>query len=276
MYSSPPEIADFTVIAGVKKANLSSVNQFLLGVLAGAFIAFGAQAANFATHTISDAGTAKFIAGLIFPAGLILVLLAGAELFTGNNLMVIALCERKITLLQLLKSWLIVYAGNLAGSVLVALLVSMSGQFGYTGGLLGGFTLKAAAGKISLTFKSALVLGVLCNWLVCLAVWTSFGAKDAVSKAVCAFFPVWVFIASGFEHSVANMYYIAAGIFAKSNALYVSKAIEIGASQSAIDSLNWASMFTANLLPVTIGNIIGGAGFVGVVYWFVYLRGRKS
>lgn len=270
----PAEIADFTVNVGVKKANLTITNQFALGVLAGAFIAFGAQAANIVTHTISDIGIAKLIGGLIFPAGLMLVLMAGAELFTGNSLMIIALAERRITLPQLLRSWLVVYSGNFAGSVLVALLISWSGQLNYTGGLLGGVTLKAAAGKVSLTFTQAFTLGILCNWLVCLAVWMSFGAKDGISKAVCVFFPIWLFVASGFEHSIANMYYIPAGLLAKS--AYTAKALELGVSQAAIDSLNWCTMFTRNLLPVTLGNIFGGAGFVGCVYWFVYVRGRKA
>ena len=270
----PAEIADFTVNVGVKKANLTITNQFALGVLAGAFIAFGAQAANIVTHTISDIGIAKLIGGLIFPAGLMLVLMAGAELFTGNSLMIIALAERRITLSQLLRSWLVVYSGNFAGSVLVALLISWSGQLNYTGGLLGGVTLKAAAGKVSLTFTQAFTLGILCNWLVCLAVWMSFGAKDGISKAVCVFFPIWLFVASGFEHSIANMYYIPAGILAKS--AYTANALELGVSQAAIDSLNWCTMFTRNLLPVTLGNILGGAGFVGCVYWFVYVRGRKA
>ena len=272
MFSSPSEIADFTVSVGISKANMSVINQFVLGILAGAFIAFGAQASNFATHTISDISTAKFIGGLIFPAGLMLVLMAGAELFTGNCLMIISLIEKKITFSQLLRSWIVVYLGNLAGSVLIAILISQSGQLSYTGGLAGGLTLKAAVGKVSLPFSQAFVLGVLCNWLVCLAVWASFGAKDGISKAVCVFFPIWLFVASGFEHSIANMYYIPAGILAKCNPSYITKALEIGVAQSAIDSLNWCSMFTKNLLPVTLGNILGGAGFVGCVYWFVYRR----
>ncbi|MBQ9434213.1 MAG: formate/nitrite transporter family protein [Synergistaceae bacterium] len=276
MFLSPPEIADFTITIGVRKANISVINQFILGILAGAFIAFGAQASNIATHTISDIATAKFIGGLIFPAGLMLVLMAGAELFTGNSLMIMALAEKQISPLQLLRSWLVVYLGNLTGSILVAFLISWSGQLGYTGGLLGGVTLKAAATKTSLTFTQAFVLGVLCNWLVCLAVWASFGARDGISKAVCVFFPIWLFVASGFEHSIANMYYIPAGILAKCSASYVTKALELGVSQSAIDSLNWCSMFTKNLLPVTLGNILGGAGFVGCVYWFVYRRGSKK
>ena len=272
MFSSPSEIADFTVNVGVRKANMSAINQFVLGILAGAFIAFGAQASNMATHTISDISTAKFIGGLIFPAGLMLVLMAGAELFTGNNLMIMALAEKKISLSQLLRSWLIVYIGNLVGSVFVAFLITWSGQLNYTGGLLGGVTIKAAAGKISLSFTQAFVLGVLCNWLVCLAVWASFGAKDGISKAVCVFFPIWLFVASGFEHSIANMYYIPAGILAKCSPSYIAKALELGVSQTAIDSLSWSAMFTRNLLPVTLGNILGGSGLVGCIYWYVYKK----
>lgn len=275
-YLTPSEIASFTVNVGVKKASLSVSSQFILGILAGAFIAFGAQASNMATHTITNVAAAKLIGGLIFPTGLMLVLMAGAELFTGNSLMIVALCERKITLLELLRSWIVVYMGNLTGSIIVACLLSWSCQWDYTGSLLGAATIKAAAGKISLSFGPAIVLGILCNILVCLAVWMSFGAKDGVSKAVCVFFPIWTFIVSGFEHSVANMYYIPAGIFAKCNPLYVSKALELGVSKSSVDALDWTAMFTRNLIPVTIGNIIGGAAFVGLVYWFVYLRGEKS
>ncbi len=275
-FLSSSEIAEFTVNAGVKKANLSVMNQFVLGVLAGAFIAFGAQAANMASHTIVNVSIGRLIGGLIFPVGLMFVLLAGAELFTGNCLMIMALAERKITVLQLLRSWIVVYFGNLSGGILIAFLISWSGQLNYSGGLLGGFTIKAAAGKVNLSFMNAFVLGVLCNWVVCLAVWISFGAKEGISKIFCAFFPICMFVASGFEHSIANMYYIPAGIFAKCNTLYVSKALEAGVSQSAIDSLNWSTMFTNNLLPVTLGNIIGGSCFVGLIYWFVHLRGRKS
>lgn len=275
-FLSPSEIAESTINAGIRKANMTATTQFILGIPAGAFIAFGAEAANMATHTITDTATAKLIGGLIFPAGLMLVIMAGAELFTGNNLMVVALAERKITLTQLLRSWLVVYAGNLAGGVIVAYLVAWSGQWDYTGGMLGGITVKAAAGKISLSFVKGVALGILCNWLVCLAVWSATGAKDGISKAVCIFFPIWLFVASGFEHSVANMYYITAGIIAKCNPSYVMKAIESGATHAGIDALNWAAMFTRNLLPVTLGNIIGGAGFVGLVYWCVYVRGKKS
>ena len=268
-FLSPSEIAECAVNAGVKKANITVINQFILGMLAGAFIAFGAQVSNMATHTIADISTAKLISGLIFPAGLVMVVMAGAELFTGNNLMILSLLERKITLIQLLRSWVVVYLGNLAGSVLVAFLVVKSGQLNYSGGLLGAVTIKAAAGKVSLSFVNAFVLGVLCNWLVCLAVWMTFGAKDGISKAAVIFFPIWLFVASGFEHSIANMYYITAGIFDRCEPLYAGKAAELGAN---IDGLTWGAMFTRNLLPVTLGNIVGGAGCVGCVYWFVYRR----
>lgn len=276
IFLSPSEIALSTVNSGIKKSNLTNSRKFLLGIMAGAFIALGGQAANLVTHTITDTASAKFTAGLIFPAGLIMVLMAGAELFTGNCLMILALAEKKLSFPKLLSSWLIVYLGNLAGSVLTAYLLSLSGQWNYSAGLLGGFTLKTAASKISLSFSEAFILGILCNFLVCIAVWMAAGAKDGITKAVCAFFPVWTFIASGFEHSIANMFYIPAGIFAKSQTLYAAKALELGASQSGIDALNWMSMFTRNLIPVTLGNIIGGSVFVGLVYWFVYLRGENS
>ena len=246
-FLSPSEIAEFTVNIGIKKANLSFLKQFLLGILAGAFIAFGAQAAN-----IVSLNGSKFLAGLIFPTGLILVLIAGAELFTGNCLMVMSLFERKISLLSLLRSWFTVYIGNLAGGILIAFLISRSGLFNNEA--LREFTVKVALNKVSLSFENAFVLGVLCNWLVCLAVWISFAAKDVSGKILAIFFPIWLFITSGFEHSVANMYYIPAGIF-----------LEI-----QTENLTWSSMFFNNLLPVTLGNIVGGAVFVGFVYYLIY------
>ena len=272
-FLTPSETADVAVNAGVKKANLSITDQFILGILAGVFIAFGSQVSNMAAHTIESASIGKLIGGLIFPAGLILVITTGAELFTGNCLMVLALLEKKITLSKLLRLWLVVYLGNLIGGILTAFLISWSGQLNYTGGLLGGFTIKAAAGKITMPFFNAFVLGILCNWLVCLAVWLSWGARDGISKAVMIFFPIWLFVASGFEHSVANMYYISAGIIAKCNPSYIYKAKAVlGTSQDAIDALNWGAMFTKNLLPVTLGNILGGACLVGLAYWYIFKR----
>ena len=257
---------------GQKKAELSPFKQLLLGVLAGGFIALAAQGSNAAIHTVESIGLGKTLAGALFAAGLILVIVAGGELFTGNSLMVAALADRKISLPAMLRGWCLVYLGNLVGSVLVAFFILKSGQLVCSGGLLGGFTLKLAAYKTALTFEKAFFMGILCNWLVCLAVWMAYGAGDVAGKILAIFFPIWLFVASGFEHSIANMYYIPAGILAKADPLFVEKALELGASQQAIDALGWGSMFSANLLPVTLGNILGGAFFVGLAYWLAYRR----
>ena len=243
-FLSPAEIAKYVVDVGQKKAGLSPFKQLLLGVLAGAFIALAAQGSNAAIHTVESIGLGKTLAGALFAAGLILVIVAGGELFTGNSLMVAALADRKISLPAMLRGWCLVYLGNLVGSVLVAFFVLKSGQLVCSGGLLGGFTLKLVA----------------------------FGAGDVAGKILAIFFPIWLFVASGFEHSIANMYYIPAGILAKADPLFVEKALELGASQQAIDALGWGSMFSANLLPVTLGNILGGAFFVGLAYWLAYRR----
>ena len=253
LFLTPSEIADEAIKSGYRKANLTISKQLTLGILAGAFIAFGAQAANMAVHAINNPGLAKLIAGLIFPAGLIMVVIAGAELFTGNSLMIMALADRQINFLQLLRSWAVVYVGNLIGSVLIAYFIAKSGQFDFNGGKLGVFTVNTALAKINLSFMQAFIRGILCNWLVCLAVWMSYGSDDLTGKVLVIFFPILLFVASGFEHSIANMYYIPAGIFADSQEI-----------------LTWSAMFTKNLIPVTLGNIVGGAFFVGIIYKFVY------
>ncbi len=272
----PAEIAHYVVDVGQKKAELSPTKQLILGILAGAFIAFASQGSNEAIHTIESIGLGKSLAGALFATGLILVVVAGGELFTGNSLMVMALAERRITLWALLRSWFVVYLGNLIGSVLVAYLVLKTGQLKYTEGLLGGFSIKLAAYKTGLPFRKAFIMGILCNWLVCLAVGMAYGAKDVAGKVLAIFFPIWLFVTSGFEHSIANMYYIPAGILAKSTPLFVEKAIKLGVTPQAIDALNWNSMFMVNLLPVTLGNILGGTIFVGLAYWFAYLKDADS
>lgn len=266
------EITESVINAGIIKSELTPFKQLLLGIFAGAFIAFGAQAANIISHSINNAGIAKFISGLIFPTGLIMVVIAGAELFTGNSLMIMSLAERKITILKLLRSWLIVYIGNFLGSLLVAYLITESGLLDMNNSLLGGFTINSAVGKITLTFQKAFIRGILCNWLVCLAVFMSFGANDITGKILAIFFPIWLFVASGFEHSIANMYYIPAGIFAASNPVYVEKAITLGAKPEIINNLSWSSLFIANLIPVTLGNIFGGVIFVGMGYFYAHKK----
>jgi formate/nitrite transporter len=276
-FFSPAEIAENLAETARKKAALSPLKQFLLGILAGAFIAFASEGSNTAIHTIASIGVAKALAGALFATGLMLVVIAGGELFTGNCLMSMAVADRRISLGAMLRNWFFVYVGNFVGSVLLAFLIVNSGQLNFTGGGLGGFTIKLAVYKTNLSFMNAFYMGILCNWLVCLAVWMAAGAKDISGKIWGIFFPIWLFITSGFEHSVANMYYIPAGIFAKSNPKWADAAVALGASPEGIRALGWGPFLWKNLLPVTLGNIVGGLLFVGMFYWFVYIRkGKKA
>jgi formate/nitrite transporter len=271
LYLSPPEIAEEFIGIGVKKTGNRARNLIILGILAGAFIALASQGSNYAIHNIESIGLAKTLAGALFATGLMLVLAAGGELFTGNCLIVISCMSGKSKWTGLLRNWFFVYLGNFIGSVLVAFLIYKSGQLNATNGALGGLTIKTAAYKTGLSFENAFYLGILCNWLVCLAVWMSYGARDMGGKLLAIFFPIWLFITSGFEHSVANMYYITAGILAKSNPVWVQAASELGVTVDKLDALNIGTMFTKNLIPVTLGNIVGGALFVGMSYWICYL-----
>lgn len=275
-YLSPGEIARTAVEAGRKKTLLPWYHQFVLGILAGAFIAFASSGSNAAIHTIQSVGIAKALAGALFATGLILVVVAGAELFTGNCLIVMACLEGRASWRLLLKNWVFVYLGNFVGSLLVVFFILKSGQLNFSQGLLGGFTISIAAYKTGLTFGKAFFMGILCNWLVCLAVWMSYGAGDIAGKILAIFFPIWLFITSGFEHSVANMYYIPAGILAKGNADWLGQALELGVAPESIQSLSWGPFLFNNLLPVTLGNIVGGSVLVGLAYWFVYIRRSSS
>ena len=274
-FLSPAEVAELVVGVGQRKAEMSVTNQLILSVMAGAFIAFGAAGSCVAVHTVESAGVAKALAGALFAAGLIMVVVAGGELFTGNSLMLMAMAEGRISPWQLLRSWIVVYAGNFAGALLTAGLVCLSGQWGMSGGLLGASVIKTAAGKTALSFQNAFFLGVLCNWLVCLAVWMSFAARDIAGKVLVIFFPIWLFVTSGFEHSVANMYYIPAGILAAADPALAERAASVGLSPEALANLNWGAMLQANLLPVTLGNVVGGGGLVALAYWFVYRRDKR-
>jgi len=273
MYCDPAEILEVTVQKGITKASTPVWKLLCLGFLAGVFIAFASEGSNMAAFGLfaksETYGLGKFVAGLIFPVGLILVLLAGAELFTGNNLIIAAVLEKKVSFSAMIKNWLAVYIGNFIGSVFISFLIVKSGQLSSGASLLGGITIKIAYGKVSLSFVQAVFLGIMCNWLVCLAVWLCYGAKDMTGKMLAAFFPIWLFITSGFEHSVANMYYIPAGIFSKSVSAYAAAS---GLSAEALSNINWANFFIKNLMPVTLGNIIGGAFFVGMFYWICYKK----
>ena len=245
----------------------------LLAFLAGVFIALASVGSNIISHNIENIGVAKYLAGLIFPTGLILVVIAGAELFTGNNLISIAALSGKVKWSKYFWNLIMVWLGNLVGSVFIALLIYLSGQLNYTDGLLGAYTIKVAALKTSLSFTEAFASGILCNLLVCLAVWMSYSTKDIAGKALVIFFPIWLFIASGYEHSVANMYYLSAGLLAKINPDLVLKTGEsLSLSAENLNNLTIINAFNDNLVPVTLGNLVGGALFIGAWYWWAYKK----
>ena len=272
-YLTPQEILEYAEETGVKKAGMPFGRTMLLSFLAGVFIALASVGSNIISHNITDIGVAKYLAGLIFPTGLILVVVAGAELFTGNNLISIAALSKRVKWSTYAYNLVIVWAGNLVGSVFIALLIYLSGQLDYSAGFLGAYSIKVASVKANLTFLQAFSSGILCNLLVCLAVWMSYGAKDLAGKSLVIFFPIWLFIASGYEHSVANMYYLSAGLFAKTSARFSEAATgSYSVTPESLENLNILSSLGANLLPVTLGNLAGGAIFVGAWYWWAYKK----
>ncbi|MEN6409109.1 MAG: formate/nitrite transporter family protein [Anaerolineaceae bacterium] len=268
----PAAIAQRAETVGIRKAQTPTFQLFVLSILAGAFIAMGAVFATTVSAGTSGAlpyGVTRFLMGLAFCLGLTLVVLAGAELFTGNNLIIMAWANKKITTGALLRNWGIVYLGNFVGSIATALLMIASKQYAFGAGAVGKVALGTAVAKVNLGFGQAIALGIFCNALVCLAVWLCYGAHSTVDKIVAIILPITAFVAAGFEHSVANMYYIPFGLFLKA----LDPAF-VATTEVATDSLTWGSFLLKNLLPVTIGNIIGGAFLVVIVYWSVYLKDR--
>ncbi|HID53542.1 MAG TPA: formate transporter FocA [Anaerolineae bacterium] len=270
----PPEMAKKAEEAGVVKANLGKRRMFALAVLAGAFIALGAIFATTVTTGASGSltfGVTKLLGGFVFSLGLILVIVAGAELFTGNNLIVMAWADRKVSTAKLLRNWVIVYLGNFVGAIFTVGLMFVSGQYTFAGGAVGVNALNIANGKMGFGFLQAVALGALCNALVCLAVWLCMSARTTTDKILAIIFPITAFVAAGFEHSVANMFFVPMGLFIKAWAgpEFWEAA---GTTAAAYPNLTWTNFLVHNLLPVTIGNIIGGALLVGLVYWFIYLR----
>jgi len=274
----PAKMASRMEDVGVKKAALNADTTFALAILAGAFIGCGAIFATAVTTGLAAAGVGfgiiKLLGGLVFCLGLIAVVVAGAELFTGNNLIIMAFASKKVTLARVLRNWVIVYVGNFVGSVLTALVMLLSKQYTFATGAVGTNALGIANGKCSLGFIQAIALGVMCNALVCLAVWLCTSARSTTDKILAILFPITAFVAAGFEHSVANMYFVPMGLFIKSFAP-ASFWDAIGKTPADFASLTWGAFFLRNLLPVTIGNLIGGATFVGLTYWFIYLRPQK-
>jgi formate transporter len=286
----PAEMAARAELIGVRKVAMPFLTMFALAILAGAFIALGAI---FATTvlaggivikdlqgatTFSSAfpfGFNRMLAGLAFCLGLILVVVGGAELFTGNNLIAMAWASGKVSSGALIRNWSIVYLGNFIGSIGTALVIFFGKQYLFGGGAIGLTALTIAKTKVELGFVQAIALGILCNALVCLAVWMTFSARSTTDKILSIIFPISAFVAAGFEHSIANMYFIPIGIFIK-NYAGAEFWTMIGKSPTDFNTLTWQAFFINNLLPVTIGNIIGGAIFVAAVYWLIFLRPQKA
>lgn len=236
---------------------------------AGMMIGLGAAGSSVAAHNISNVGVARLIAAVVFPVGLMMVILMGAELFTGDCLLVIGVPEKNISIKQLIRALALVYLGNLIGGIVLSALIIMSGQLDYSSGLLGAYTIKVALGKVGISSIKAISSGILCNILVCAAVIMAVCAKDISGKLLVSFFVIMLFVTAGYEHCVANMYYITAGLMAKCNPSYVSVAMDTyGISIEQLDMLNIKNMIVNNLIPVTIGNIIGGSFFVGLPFYY--------
>ncbi|NOQ22939.1 MAG: formate/nitrite transporter family protein [Candidatus Aegiribacteria sp.] len=254
---------------GVKKTQNSFKNLLILGILAGVYIAFGAQLATIVGHDISKflgVGIAKLVIGGVFSVGLMLVVIAGAELFTGNNLIMMSVLNKKATVGSMLRNWGIVFFANLIGSLLIVWLIHSSGLLNVNDGAVGAKAVAIANGKVNLGFMEAFSRAILCNWLVCLAVWLAVAARTVIGKIFACFFPIMAFVASGFEHSIANMYFIPIGILNKGMAV----------AGLDVSNLNLSGFIVTNLIPVTLGNIVGGAFFVSTLYYFVFLKGKKA
>lgn len=268
----PAEMAVKAAEIGVKKTKLDTLRMFLLAILAGAFIAMGAV---FATTVSAGAstlpfGVARLLAGTTFTLGLILVVVSGSELFTGNSLIIIAFANRRITLPALLRNWGIVYLGNFVGALLTAYLMFLTRQYTFGGGSIGLAALNTGEAKTALGFTQAVVLGLFCNALVCMAVWMCYSARSTIDKILAIVPPIAAFVAAGFEHSIANMYFIPIAMFIKTmGSQTFFEAIK--KTPADFPHLTWSNFFLVNLLPVTIGNLIGGVLMVGLMYWFIYL-----
>jgi formate/nitrite transporter len=269
----PPEMAERMENVGVKKVRLDFWSMFALAVLAGAFIGLGAE---FSTLVITDSGLGfgvnRLLGGLVFSLGLVLVVIAGAELFTGNNLIAMAWVSGKLTLGQVMRNWIIVYFGNLVGSLLTVMLVYLTRQWTFANYHVGVTALNIANAKVNLSFAEGLARGILCNALVCLAVWLCLSGRSVTDKILAIVFPITAFVASGFEHSIANMYFIPMGLLLKGEPQVVAAA---GRVAGDLVNLNLQG-FVGNLISVTTGNIFGGGFMVAVVYWFIYRRPQEG
>lgn len=270
---SPANIADtLSRTVCVQKTNGSIFKLSVLGILAGVYIGFGAAIATLVSSDMAKylgIGMTKMFTGMVFSVGLMLVVIAGAELFTGNNLMLMSVLDKRVHLKKMLGKWALVYVANLVGSVLLAYIMYKTELWKGDEFLTGVQALKIANAKVNLSFIAAFFRAICCNWLVCLAVWMAIASRNIVGRIFAIIFPIMTFVALGYEHCVANMYFIPMGIFLKGTQAAVISGLNL-------TNLNLGGFFVTNLIPVTLGNIIGGAFFVGCVYWSVYVRKTKT
>lgn len=270
-FNSPLQVLDANMKAGEGKVKLPLLKCILLGIMAGAFIAFGGASSNAAVHNIADQGLLKTLAGCIFPVGLMMIVFVGGELFTGDCLMIAGVVDKRFSAVAMIKTLIIVFFSNMVGAVIIAGLVYFSGLLDYTGGALGAFTIKVAYGKVTIAPFRAVCSGILCNILVCMVVLMATAAKDIAGKVWAIFFPICAFVIGGWEHCVANMFYIPAGIIASMNDAYVAKAEELyGITADQIASNLTIGGFASNLIPVTIGNILGGMVFIALPLYAIH------
>lgn len=264
-YLTPQEITDYTSVGGVNKVNRSTILVFMMAIMAGIYIALGGFASSVAAHGIANKGLAKLVTGAVFPVGLMFVVINGADLFTGNCLIVVSTLENKTKWSQFIKNLIIVLIGNFVGAVIIAFLVANSGSLTMSENAFGAYVIKTAVSKCNLTFIQALCLGIICNIYVCAGIWMIYAAKDISGKILAGFFSIFAFAISGAEHIVANMYYIPLALFSKGNEAFMQLA------HATTDQLSWKLFLTHNAIPVLIGNIIGGV-FIGGMYFIIYKK----
>lgn len=268
-FNKPAQIIQKNIQAGITKATMPLGKMIMLGMLAGSFIALGGAASSVAAHNVSNVGLARLIMGAIFPVGLMMIVLVGGELFTGNCMIVMAVMDKKAVWTGYVRNLIVVYFSNLAGALIIDVLLLFSGQLEYSSGMMGAFAIKVAYGKVTISPLAGFTSGVLCNMLVCLAILMALAARDAAGKMLAVFFPIFAFVISGYEHCVANMYYIFMGILAKTNADYVQAAKELyGYTDGDLNKLTVVGSLK-NFVPVTLGNIVGGAILIGAACYLV-------
>ena len=267
LMNKPSEVLEKTIHVQERRASTGFFRLVLLGILAGMFVAGGAATSSVAVHALTNVGVARIVAGVVFPVGLMMIVFIGGELFTGNCLMILGVVDKRFKIIHMLRVLVVVFCSNLIGALLVVILVFYSGQYNYSAGLLGAYTIRVAYNKATMSFLEGFCSGIMCNIFVCGAVFMAGAAKEEGGKIWAMFFTILAFVVGGFEHCIANMYYIPAGLLAMGNSEYLALVKETyGLTSEQLANLNWGSFFTHNIIPVGLGNIIGGMALGGALY----------